>query len=465
MITVLKSQFFGCRKNLSRLLCVERCILDDLLKTRRELPLNALTFSEIAAIHQELQPLIGAQLQESFQTDHELGLAFYLRGQLQWLWVDLSPQCPVVIRLPAPPGGRKKLNRPLSLFLRAHFFGRKMKAIEFSETEGRILRFQFHRAKDEGPLPSPQLEFRLFPHGQNIIAELATDEGNKTVAMFKPKEISAVETQASERAPRPWLEIEAAWHNQKDLCAAPQSQRKTASPAAPQEKIIAKKTTALARMREDLAQKDTALLREAGEWLKSGDMNCVPLAYQPFIDAKKSVAENLAKIFRRAKDLERKRAGTLMRIAKVEKEIAALETGEQRLPMKEKPVDKIMQLAKAKGRRHLIGEDLEVFVGKSAKDNLALLRRAQSFDLWLHLRDLPGAYAIVRRTRGRLVTDAELALAGRWVVEQSLGKNASELAGSRHDLLVVECRFVRPIKGDRLGRVTFSNDRLLTIRL
>ena len=121
--------------------------------------------------------------------------------------------------------------------------------------------------------------------------------------------------------------------------------------------------------------------------------------------------------------------------------------------------------AEAKGRRHKIGDDLEVYVGKSAADNLAILRRAQPFDYWLHLRERPGSHAILRRTRGRTVSDAELIEAGRWVIEQSTGQRVRELKGERFDLLIVECRFVRPIKGDRLGRVNYSNDRVIHIKL
>jgi hypothetical protein len=70
----------------------------------------------------------------------------------------------------------------------------------------------------------------------------------------------------------------------------------------------------------------------------------------------------------------------------------------------------------------------------------------------------------MRRARSRQVTDQEFLEAGRWVVEQSLGRRANELHGERHDLLIVECRYVRPIKGDRLGRVHYTHDRVLTIR-
>ena len=63
-----------------------------------------------------------------------------------------------------------------------------------------------------------------------------------------------------------------------------------------------------------------------------------------------------------------------------------------------------------------------------------------------------------------MVTDGEFLQAGQWVIEQSLGARASEHKGERFDMLIVECRFVRPIKGDRLGRVNYANDRVMSVR-
>ena len=121
--------------------------------------------------------------------------------------------------------------------------------------------------------------------------------------------------------------------------------------------------------------------------------------------------------------------------------------------------------ADARGRKFQLADDLIVYLGKNAAENLAILRKAQPFDFWVHLRDRPGAHAILRRSRGRNVTDAEFIKAGAYVAEQSLKRRASELKGESFDLLIVECRFVRPIKGDKLGRVNYTNDRVLRFLL
>ena len=64
-----------------------------------------------------------------------------------------------------------------------------------------------------------------------------------------------------------------------------------------------------------------------------------------------------------------------------------------------------------------------------------------------------------------MVSDQELRLAGVKVAEQSTKKRAAELKGETYDLLIVECRYVRPIKGDKNGRVHYTNDRVLRLKL
>ena len=224
-------------------------------------------------------------------------------------------------------------------------------------------------------------------------------------------------------------------------------------------------------MHEELRSKlETAEVdAQVGEWLKANGTLDVPEPWGARIDRDQSLAWNIQKCFHSSKESARKTSGTRARLEDVERELVELRArgpgafaGRREREEKDGAAN-LLSRADAKGRRIKVGGDLEVYIGKSAADNLALLRRAQSFDYWLHLRDQPGSHAILRRTRGRLVTDAEFIQAGRWVVEQSLGKRASELKGERHDLLIVECRFVKPIKGDRLGRVNYTNDRVLRI--
>ena len=418
----------------------------------------ALNLTELAQIAVDLQALVGSQLQECVQSEFECGFGFYHDRQMVWLWVDLHPQRPMIVRLDQPPP-RKKLPRPLTLFIRSRFEGRRVESLRADLSRGRVLMIEFHRAAEEKVAGSPRIEILLIPHNANIVAV----DGKSQVAENKPKDLPVNQfVEREETVVRSLDELGAEWRAVQKAPAVAHTD------AAAREKKFAKavekKTGALERMRVELELKTSGSWRELGDWLKThGTLEGAPSE----VNLKESLSWNIEHAFHRAKENERKADGTRARIAQVTAELVELQKlGVDRFDMPKKGVsarvqESLLAKAAARGRRHVIG-DLEVFIGKSAADNLAILRKAQPFDLWLHLRDFPGAHAIMRRTRGRNVTDAELQEAGQWVVEQSLGKRAS--AGEKYDMLIVECRYVRPIKGDKLGRVNYSNDRVMTVR-
>jgi predicted ribosome quality control (RQC) complex YloA/Tae2 family protein len=426
-------------------------------------PLN---LTELAQIAVSLQALVGSQLQDCVQSASEAGLGFYHDRQMVWLWFDLHPQRPVIVKLDAPPS-RKKLPRPLTLFIKSRFVGRRLESVSTDMARGRVLVFKFHRAHDEKLQDLPQIEVFLVPHAANLIAI----DGKASVAEVKPKDLpSQPFLERDEPIVRTLDDVGREW-------AFAQSQKSTLSQAPTDavarekkwQKAVEKKRGALERMAEELVLKTSGVYREVGDWLKTnGTLEGAP--HGELLNLDQNLSWNIEHVFHRAKENERKADGTRARIAQVAAELSLLEKqgpAKFDLPVKgvsAKQTESLLAKAAARGRRHQIGADLEVFIGKSGADNLAILRKAQPFDLWLHLRDFPGAHAIMRRTRGRNVTDAELQEAGQWVIEQSLGQRAQQMRGEKFDLLIVECRYVRPIKGDKLGRVNYSNDRVMTIR-
>lgn len=431
----------------------------------RFVPLN---LPELAQIAISLQSLVGAQLQECLQSGSEVGLGFYHDQEMFWLWFDLNPQRPMVVRVEEKPPKRKKLMRPVTLFVRSRFLGRRLQSVRADLTKGRVLIFNFHRAASEGTSDSLEIEVQLIPHAPNFIVR----DGRASVAELKPKELPAAPIiDLSDVEVRTWEELEEAWwalQNSKTtpVASAPTEAMQT---EAMWKKAISKKEQALVRMSEELALKTSGQHRALGEWLKANaDVESVPAEWSELVDKDKSLSWNIEQAFHRAKENERKSEGTKARIALVAKELEDLKSKGPRKfdteTREKKAGTSLLGRADAKGRRHTIG-DMDVYVGKSAADNLALLRKAQAFDYWLHLRDQPGSHAILRRTRGRNVTDNEFREAGTWVIEQSTGKRARELAGEKFDMLIVECRYVRPIKGDKLGRVNYTNDRVMSIRL
>jgi predicted ribosome quality control (RQC) complex YloA/Tae2 family protein len=183
-----------------------------------------------------------------------------------------------------------------------------------------------------------------------------------------------------------------------------------------------------------------------------------------------SLSQNIQNCFEQAKSQDKKRKSLTEKILHLNKEIAELMSENSTHSRKvDESVHKVsagslfLQKAEAKGRKLALNANVEAVVGKSGKDNLALLRKAQAWDLWLHLKDFPGAHAIIRRPRNFNVDYQDLVKVGEWVLRESR-LASSVVAGEKYEIIVVECRHVKPIKGDKLGRVSFQNEKIFTIK-
>jgi predicted ribosome quality control (RQC) complex YloA/Tae2 family protein len=177
------------------------------------------------------------------------------------------------------------------------------------------------------------------------------------------------------------------------------------------------------------------------------------------VDVKKTFSWNLENCFRRAKENEKKIAGTERRRSEVAARLAKVEAGELSTPANSSP--HFLADAKVKGRTFDLGEGLTLFIGKSAADNMRLLREAKAWHYWLHLRDQPSCHGLLHRNKGQKISDAAFHQAAHHLIEIHFGNHHGRYDGEKFQIVVAECRFVKPIKGDRLGRVTYSNDRTL----
>lgn len=91
--------------------------------------------------------------------------------------------------------------------------------------------------------------------------------------------------------------------------------------------------------------------------------------------------------------------------------------------------------------------------GRNAKANEQLLRRANAFDLWLHVADGPGAHVIVRRDHpGREVPPGSLREAAGLAALASYAGQATTAT-----VLVALVADVRRIRGAATGRVAVTN--------
>ncbi len=308
------------------------------------------------------------------------------------------------------------------------------------------------------------IEFRLFTHGSNVIAKTS----DKQISLHKPKSLQKVEKEFEESHLRSVEEFSNEWlqfHSKVRMKGAVSDSKHSSDHL---EKELAKKKKKLARaiqqVSEELEKKENSLFQEVGEWLtQNRSYSNLPDEYIPFVDQRRSIHWNADHCFQKAKEIRRKQIGTQSRLNDLkaelksleEKGIAALEARSKRAPERLHSKDEI------KARSFQVSPDLKVISGKNAKDNMALLRRAQGWDLWFHLRDFPSSHAVLFRAKKREVTPHEEDKVIQWFFKQTFGKKWEQELGNKLDVIVAECRFVKPIKGDKQGRVHYHNERVL----
>lgn len=413
--------------------------------------MKALSARETENLMGLLATMVGCKLQAAEGYAKGLVLRFYGAGGPIWCIVEMDPVRPLLLLTPEEPKGLTKSSKPLVLFLKAHLLGKPLTAVTSPET--RVLKLE---------LRAGSLEVRLFPHGENVIAEA----GGKSVSWNPVLPLQTVVAEASRAEDRNAGELLREW---QELRVKPEAGGIKPSVA----KTLEKKRVALTRLQQDLAEKEASAWSEAGEHLKASQSLDVPARYEAFVDRALGLAENIQRCFNKAKDNKRKIMASRAREAALISEIEKLEavlnapTSEMPGPQLAAPAKKDLSLKdmKLKARRLDLESGKIAYLGRSAADNLALLRAANSWDLWLHMKDYPGAHVIIRRNRGQDVTTSELEHAAKWLATETPRSKRELREGDSFDVQLAEVRFVRPIRGDRLGRVTVADPRVLRFKL
>jgi len=421
--------------------------------------MKAMSILELRTLVTDLGALLmGAQLQDVIANDRGLALGF--RGSKHfWLTLDMNPSNPFCLVFadycPFKKGSKPK---PLALFLNSHGKNLYFSKVWLEEDYGRVLHIELANNQKK----TCELKLILIPRQANML--VVADE--KSISWEKPRELQVHAETGELPQPRSVDEIHKEWLAEFQGGAKP-----SVDPRAQWEKKkskdLDKKRKALEEIESTLAENAAEKLYEAGEFLKSlapqdFTHKKVPLEWQAFLDFKKSVFANIEVVFEKAKQSASKVQGTEARRQILIAEIAKLEKStfesSQRDAVARPKLDDLMKGQEVKGRKLHLESGAIVYCGKSAADNLALLRRAKAWDYWLHLKDYPGAHAIVHRSRAQELPFEELQKAALWVLKESLSSKAF-LEGEKYAVVLVECRFVRPIKGDKLGRVTYHSEK------
>ncbi len=401
----------------------------------------------------QFQTLIGAQLQQIETHPKGLALSLYHKGTVWWI-LDFTPQSPFSFLFYQSSPWKKKQNpKPVALFLNSHAKNLYLSKVELKAEAGRILEVEWVNTQK-----ICQMEIHLIPRAVNLIVRTE----DRSIAWSKPKDIGAP-PQIENELDRDLGDIQNEWlEEQAPREIQAQGLKSVDEWEKQKKKNIDKKQKAMEQLKKQLNSGEAEKWHTFGELLKSFELYELGPEWKPYLTKGQSRFEQMEKAFSKAKQLEGKREGTQQRIQILQEEIAQLE--QMREPPAAQPKSKsslMMKAAGAEGRIRKFG-NWTASCGKSAADNLALLRRAKAWDLWVHLRDYPSTHAILSIDKNQNVSDEIIREVALWVaLESKVMKNLS--SGSKLDVVVAECRHVKPIKGDKLGRVHYHNERVLTL--
>ena len=102
-----------------------------------------------------------------------------------------------------------------------------------------------------------------------------------------------------------------------------------------------------------------------------------------------------------------------------------------------------------------------IWVGKGGEDNDTLtFKVARPYHLWLHARGLPGSHVVVPLEKGVEVAQEVLLDAAHLALHHSGAKGEP-----RGEVSWVPVKFVKKVKGGAPGRVQYTREKTLVVRL
>ncbi len=418
--------------------------------------LKSMNFLEFqAAIERIRDSLNGTQLQDFSIEDKDLILLFYSRKSIV---LRLSLKSPPVLFFEIDTFKMYSESRkvPMALFLSRHFLRKTVTEIKFREEWGR--RFEIHFQDESGA--TFYMDVVLVPGFQNI----GLFAGGKRIHWQKPRALSeSVAASTNEVSEfRSMDRIREEWYGEVKSSHKAPVEKDWKNEV---QKKIKKKNEAIEKIRQQSEENKIIAERfySVGELLKYQSKS--ELSEE---DKKSSQGLDREQLFKKGKGLLAKKNGMAQRIEILENEIQTLshqlEEGYSAPPPNSKHNTSIAGKSTVNTRKLEIDSTLNLYMGKNAKDNVQLLKSSQPYEIWFHLKDYPSAYAITRRKKGVPIGHSELVKMSTWFAKECF-KNNKEKSPSHIEVIYTECRFVKLLKGDRLGRVTYTNTKTLRISI
>lgn len=432
---------------------------------------------EIQSLAQQLQLFKGWYLQDNVGNDDNLGLQLY-GGKKGWIWIEIKQPAPILVPLEQLPERFRKRPKPIHQFIASHGRGLPLTSIDVREDLGRVVELEFNSGQK-----TLKIQISLIPHFANVeVWTFVPGQEHKTtkrIHWFKPKQLP--QSKASEPASAPITnsarDVDAIiqdWKNSSSATAIKQS------PVAQVQKRIDKLNKVVHQIQSEPNEGDIQHWHRLGEYLKIYGFDKLSEVELKRLKTR-HLATEIDYCFEMARKQLAKSAGRQERLAELQGQVARLE--EALAQPDDKSIFKILNAELdqknlrtannsksknapvAKYRTHVSAQGFEIRIGRSGEENLKLLRNSASWFLWLHVRDQTGSFGIIPREKKQSVPPADLKELAVHLVRSSLPQKQRSMARGRYEILCTECRFIQPVKGAKVGLVTYRNESVFTVDL
>ena len=429
---------------------------------------KSLNINELDIICQVLRLYRGGQLQEIRFSGLHFEFGFWFQGKKFWWHLYLNARYPLFFPLPQARLSKKTQNKPIYLFLKAHALGKKLEFVERPHKMGRVILVGL---KTTPPLDSEknsvcEIEIRLFPHGQNLIVR----SQGKQLSLKPIKDLGELDHLEVPNSCRSIDGLVAEFEGLNCFPHPDSFARSSGVLSSPFIQKVDQLKRAINQVSKSLEGKEqlpwdrvgALLVQNQGLELPDEWSDFAPsLEWDSFINYKENLAWNIQNCFHKAKANRQKIVRARERQEELQRQLDKLNETKE-LPTPLKAIPPLSTYVKA--RKITLEGGAEAWVGKNAHENIRLLRQAKSWDIWVHLLNETSSHGLIRRHRGLEVSHVSMVDVGRWLVQMTFGEKSKRLKGDRFQLVYTECRYVSPIKGDKLGRVTYRNEKVITFR-
>jgi len=399
--------------------------------------LKPLNIIEIDALISDCSALIGAEAQDLLGTLETMTLKLWSSGlgYLVFQTKGVSPFfCSVQDKKVLSGAFLKRAEKkPFFLFYKTHFKGAVLTKIRRVQKYGRLVEFIFTK-QDAGGGAELILEFRLFPGGVNLGLKV----GAKSVYLKKPQNLTEVTDEYQPASVRTPDVLKEEWLSEQGTVQ--QEDSKTGDEPSEALKKIEKAKEKIVSALEFLKSKPHQRFAEA---LTEG-LDLSP-ELQALYREKMSLRENIEWGFAQQKENE-------LKVGRLNERLKELAESTRKTHEKKQKSAKASRDLKA--TRHLnLSKDVRAFCGKTASENLDLLRKSKSWHVWMHLKDYPSGHLILSVPKNHSVTETELKKSALFLFKVAAPKKLHASEQVKFEVIFTETKFVKPIKGAKKGLV------------